>query len=175
MATQKSEACEHAIAEVCKRHILSLIVCNAWWLRYGLDDMGFDSWQGQEIFSLLEMLIPALGPIRPPIQRLRRFFPRRKASGAWGQLSSQSNADVRNELGCTLPSLCASWHVQEQIYLSALHITVWPTFLQLICWYKAYSWRNRLVLLLHELDPDCSAVMQKDKSEQKLLQWKLWV
>jgi hypothetical protein len=41
-------------------------------LGYGLNDQGFENWQGLEIFLFTAESRPALGPTQPPIQRVPR-------------------------------------------------------------------------------------------------------
>jgi hypothetical protein len=106
MATQKSEACENNYCGLkreilCSRHILSQILCNTWWLCYGLE---FDSWQGKRFFSFIQTLRPAF---------IHRVWSLRLTI-------APSNADVWNEWSCS-----SMWHVQRQI--SVLHIQLWPS------------------------------------------------
>ena len=80
----KSNYCGLKRKALCRRHILSLIVCNTWWLRYGWTIWASILDMSKKFFSFLETLRQALGPIRPSFQRVRGFFPWLKASGAWG-------------------------------------------------------------------------------------------
>jgi hypothetical protein len=52
------------------------------WTTYKLNNKGFESWQGQEIFSSPKPVQLALRSIQLPIQWVLRFFPRDKAAGA---------------------------------------------------------------------------------------------
>jgi hypothetical protein len=66
-------------------------------LVYGLDDQGFESWQGLRIFLFSTVSRTALGPTQPPIQwvpaalSLRVKLPRREADH-----SPPSSAEVKN-------------------------------------------------------------------------------
>jgi hypothetical protein len=41
-----------------------------WVIGWIAEELGFDSWQGEEIFLLSTMFRPALGPLQPPIQSI---------------------------------------------------------------------------------------------------------
>jgi hypothetical protein len=49
---------------------------------YGLDGLGFETWQGQEIFSLLELSSPALDATQLPTQMSTLVLSWRKMAGA---------------------------------------------------------------------------------------------
>lgn len=74
MATIISEACEKAIKELWsfgRLHILFLFVCNTWWPRFGLKDLGLITEGERDIFVFVWKLKPTRRPMRFPIQRIR--------------------------------------------------------------------------------------------------------
>jgi hypothetical protein len=109
MVTQKSEAWENNYCGLkrevmCSRYILSLIVRNIWWLRYGLE---FDSWTDKRFLSFIRTVRPTQGPFLHRVWSLRLTI-------------APSNAKAWNEWGYT-----SMWHVQRQI--SVLHIQLLPS------------------------------------------------
>jgi hypothetical protein len=56
----------HRILECPSSLISSWGSAAAWWLCYGLHDLGFDSWQGQEIFLFSKTSRPVAGTNQPP-------------------------------------------------------------------------------------------------------------
>jgi len=65
-------------------------------LGYGLDDMGFKSQQGLEIFLFTTMSRPALGPTQPPMQGTRGFSLGVKQLGREADHSPPPSAKVKN-------------------------------------------------------------------------------
>lgn len=54
------------------------VLLNGMWLCYRLDNLGFESRQGQNILLFCKTSIPSLGPTHPLVQLLPGFFPRNK-------------------------------------------------------------------------------------------------
>jgi hypothetical protein len=66
-------------------------------LVYGLDDGGFDSWQGLGIFLFTAASRPALGTTQSPIQWVPGALSQGvKRPGREANYSPQSNAEVKN-------------------------------------------------------------------------------
>jgi len=74
--------------------------------RYGLDNRGFKTQQGQDIFLLSTPSRPLLGPTRPPVQYVQCFFfPNRvKRPGRNVNHSPPSSEEVKNDRSYTSSS-----------------------------------------------------------------------
>jgi hypothetical protein len=70
------------------------------WLDYRLGDVGFNSWQGKEIFVFSKTCRQALMPTQPPI----KLVPGGKMVGHEADHSPLSSARVKNEWSYTSPS-----------------------------------------------------------------------
>jgi hypothetical protein len=68
-------------------------------LGYGLDDTGFESWEGLGIFLFIMMSTPTLGSTQPPIQWIPAAFSLGvKRPGRDADHSPPSSAEVKNDL-----------------------------------------------------------------------------
>ena len=55
-------------------------------LTYGLNEHGFDPWQGQEIFLLREAFRSSMGPSQTPVEWVPVFFVKLTINGYWYSL-----------------------------------------------------------------------------------------
>jgi len=86
-------------------------------LGYGLENIVFESWKGQEIFLSFKSCRLALGPIQFPIQRVTWIIPRGKVAGHDVDHSLQLVPRLRMS-GATLPlPHITSWHRQGQLHI----------------------------------------------------------
>ena len=95
------------------------IARSVWWLWYGTNDLGFKSWQGQEILLCSIISRPALGLTQPPIQWVPvTVAPRVKQPECEVYHSPPSCPKVKNERNSTSVSSCIPpWRAQGQLYL----------------------------------------------------------
>jgi len=86
-------------------------------LSYRMDNIGFESWEGQEIFLSFKSCRLALGPTQFPIQWVPSVFPRGKVGGHVVDHSLHLVPSLRKS-GATLPlPHMPSWHRQGQLHL----------------------------------------------------------
>jgi hypothetical protein len=72
------------------------IAQSAYWLGNGLDNLGFGSWQEQDILLFYKTSRPFLRPAKPPSQWVPGSFPGGKVAAGWSW-PLPSSADVKNE------------------------------------------------------------------------------
>jgi hypothetical protein len=92
---------------ICVLHALSISSFSGIALGYGLDDRGFESWQGPGIFLFTIVSRPALWLTQPPIQWVRGTLSLGvKRPGCGADHSPPSSAEVKNEWSCSPSPIC---------------------------------------------------------------------
>ena len=108
-----------------------------WWLCYGLHDLGFDYWLGQEIFLFPKRSRPVVWRIQPPFNWYQGSFP-------GGQSISDFHLMMRLRINGAVPLLpLYAFMAQTKITLPNLHIlselyagnTLMP--ITIILWYMS--------------------------------------
>lgn len=90
-----------------------------WLLDYGLDDLGFDCKQGQQIFLFSQPSRPALGHTQLPVEWIQGVIsPGVERSSLQSDHSPQSAVEVRNDWSYTsTPPFMFPRRRQRQLYL----------------------------------------------------------
>jgi len=102
-------------------------------LGYSLDDPGFESQRGQNIFIFSKTSILALWPTQTSLQGVLWFFPGVKASGREVDRSPPSSAEVRNEWSFTSTPHTCIHGVEMKIF--ALLFLLFSDNMECLCYF----------------------------------------